>query len=537
MSGSKEYKHISTTPVAYIARVLTESIQDVNSFSVIGDYVLEIKTGKTPSKSETKYFGKPGINWIKPTDIGKGKYLTESTECVTIEALKDNVATQYEKNSLLIVCIGAGVGRVALAQSAVSSNQQITGILFNDLVLPEYAYYYFFCREDVIKSKASKTTLPIINQKGLQRLTFKCPDIRAQREFVKYLQYCESCLAHYKIPTDVSFALPSNIFHISERVFNTYYSQKALLSEIDSQLVNIQLLRQTILQEAVQGKLVPQDPNDEPATELLKKIQAEKEQLVKQGKIKKSKPLPPVSEDEIPYDLPKGWVWCRLEELCTKIGSGSTPRGGKDVYKSSGVKFLRSQNIYNEGLRLDNVAYIDNATQNKMQNTKVVADDILLNITGGSIGRCALVPNDFDEANVSQHVTIIRPFKRLNNSYLHKLFLSPYFQDKIMEVQTGGNREGLAKKNMELMLIPLPSFKEQQRIVAKVEQLMQLCDELEGQVQQSKSDAEQLLQAVLREAFEGKDIPLAPFKGGSLETVSAVEGIAAEGEVAYKRRK
>jgi len=304
---------------------------------------------------------------------------------------------------------------------------------------------------------------------------------------------------------DVSFERQLEIVDEFERL---EVINKKLLTELDQQQTYLQLLRQTILQEAVQGKLTKQDPADEPATELLKRIKAEKEKLIKAANLKKEKKLPPITEEEIPFELPKGWVWCRLGEICIKIGSGSTPRGGREVYETDGIKFLRSQNVYDEGLVFTNVAFIDKATHKKMEGTKVIPNDILLNITGGSIGRCALVPADFDEANVNQHVTIVRTISLVEKKFIHLLMISPYFQDHIMATQTGGNREGLAKKNMELMLIPLPPLAEQQLIVAKLHQLQKQLSELEAQVQQSRQYAEQLLQSVLKEGFEGKEFEI-----------------------------
>jgi len=107
----------------------------------------------------------------------------------------------------------------------------------------------------------------------------------------------------------------------------------------------IKKLRELILSLAMQGKLVPQDEADQPASELLKEIAAEKGRLVKDGKIKTSNPLPEIKPDEIPYDLPKSWEWVRLDDIVSKIGSGSTPRGGKESYLTEGIPFLRSQNI------------------------------------------------------------------------------------------------------------------------------------------------------------------------------------------------
>ena len=186
----------------------------------------------------------------------------------------------------------------------------------------------------------------------------------------------------------------------------------------------IKKLRELILELAVRGKLVPQDPNDEPASELLKRIQAEKAKLIAEGKIKKYKPLAPITEEEKPFDLPVGWEWVRLNELLSKIGAGSTPLGGKQVYVKEGIPFLRSQNVWNGGLNLDDVAYITTETHQKMSGTHVMNSDLLFNITGGSIGRCAIVHDTFDTGNVSQHVVIIRPISKKILQFLHFVLIS-----------------------------------------------------------------------------------------------------------------
>jgi type I restriction enzyme S subunit len=155
-------------------------------------------------------------------------------------------------------------------------------------------------------------------------------------------------------------------------------------------------LRLFVLDLAVRGKLVPQDLKDEPASELLRRIAAEK------ARLKLKHEVLPLERNEIPFELPRGWSWSRIGEVCSKTGSGSTPRGGQAVYKNNGVIFLRSQNVYNDGLRLDDVAYIDPATHHRMSGTAVKPNDLLLNITGGSMGRCCRIPNEFGEANVNR---------------------------------------------------------------------------------------------------------------------------------------
>ena len=182
----------------------------------------------------------------------------------------------------------------------------------------------------------------------------------------------------------------------------------------------------------------------------------------------------------------------RLGQITNKIGSGSTPRGGREVYVKEGVPFLRSQNVWNDGLHLDDVACITPEEHERMSGTAVLGNDVLLNITGASLGRCALVPSEFGEANVSQHVTIIRLTDPQVREYLHLCILSPCTQSMIWGRQVGMAREGLSKKVLEQFEIPLPPVAEQHRIVARVAELMRFCDVMEQQLKRSLQVAEKL---------------------------------------------
>ncbi len=262
----------------------------------------------------------------------------------------------------------------------------------------------------------------------------------------------------------------------------------------------IKHLRQTVLNLAVRGRLVPQDPNDQPASELAVRMAMKKASL---GMKRTTSPLGP---DEAPFELPSGWTWTRVGEVCTKTGSGSTPRGGKEVYKSSGVLFLRSQNVYDDGLRLDSVARIDAATHERMSGTRVLPGDLLLNITGGSMGRCCRVPEHLTEANISQHVAILRVAIEGLEHFLHYLVLSPYFQAFVFKEQTGAGRGGLPKNRMDDIVVALPPLAEQHRIVAKVDELMALCDGLEASLNASTTTRQRLLEALLADALAPGDL-------------------------------
>jgi len=262
---------------------------------------------------------------------------------------------------------------------------------------------------------------------------------------------------------------------------------------------SIDKLKETILQLAVMGKLVPQDPKDEPASIFLEKIASERELLIKKGKVKNQAILPEIKNE--PFSSPLGWRFCRLNNLVVRLGSGSTPRGGKSAYKQKGIPFLRSQNVWNDGLHLDDIAFISEETHESMSNTHVYPDDILLNITGASLGRSTIFPKELKTANVSQHVTIIRLINLKMGPFLHCLILSPYVQKLVWARQVGMAIEGLSKKVLEQFEIPVPPLAEQYRIVARVDELMALCDQLKESLQQAQQTQIHLTDAVVENAL------------------------------------
>ena len=298
-------------------------------------------------------------------------------------------------------------------------------------------------------------------------------------------------------------------------------------------------LKNSILQMAVEGKLVPQDPSDEPATVLLERIREEKHRLIAEGKAKFPKGGESIiytTSDGSPYEkrvdakghvlsdtciadeapleeLPKGWAWVRLSTLFTKMGSGSTPAGGRRVYQDEGPLLIRSQNVHNEGLKLEDVAHFAYSLFKK-RGSHVLPNDILLNITGASIGRCAIVPNPFEEADVNQHVLIMRPVDSTLNHYLHIAIVSPLIQAAIMVGQVGATKEGLSATKASNLIVPVPPLAEQYRVVERVNQLMPLVEEY-GKLEDDREalDAalpERLRKSVLQVAVQGKLVPQDP---------------------------
>jgi len=175
------------------------------------------------------------------------------------------------------------------------------------------------------------------------------------------------------------------------------------------------------------------------------------------------------SEIEWVGEIPAHWRVWKLKYLTRKIGSGVTPLGGSQVYKTEGVAFFRSQNIYNDTFELSNISFIDEGTHVQMKNSKIEFGDVLLNITGASIGRCYFFSGEYPEANVNQHVCIIRSNKMILFKFLHSVMISEIGQNQIFSKQSGTNREGLNFELLKQFDIPLPSKPEQQRILSYIQ--------------------------------------------------------------------
>lgn len=308
---------------------------------------------------------------------------------------------------------------------------------------------------------------------------------------------------HEKELLKIEIPLPSKAYQneIQNKLQSVEQKHKIIEAEINNQFAHLLQLRQAILQEAVQGKLTKQDPNDEPAEKLLQRIKAEKQQLITAGKLKKEKELRPITEDELPFELPKGWVWCRFNQICKVItcGMASTPK-----YYTEGRMFLSAKNIKPFKFLPEEHKFVDEETYIKItQNAKPERNDILITRVGAGIGESAIIDRDIEFAYYVS-LTLVKPIQKFLNSNFILLWLnSPIGIKNAISFTSGlgGSQGNLNVERVRNFLFPLPSLSEQQRIVTKAEQLMQMVSELEQQVQQSKEQAGQLLQAVLKEAF------------------------------------
>jgi type I restriction enzyme S subunit len=203
-------------------------------------------------------------------------------------------------------------------------------------------------------------------------------------------------------------------------------------------------------------------------------------------------------------EIPKGWKKKKIKHLTSKIGSGVTPKGGAEVYKTSGIPILRSQNIHFDGLHLSEVAFITREIHESMYRSQVKPNDILLNITGASLGRCCVVPDNFSEANVNQHVCILRTLTDLDSSYLNYCLSSNVGQTQIWMGENGTAREGLNFESLGNITLFTPSFYEQTKIVSDLDTKTQQIDQLISKEQRKIELLKEYRQSLISDAVTGK---------------------------------
>lgn len=235
-------------------------------------------------------------------------------------------------------------------------------------------------------------------------------------------------------------------------------------------------MKKSILQMAMQGKLVEQRPEEGTADELYEQIVAEKTQLIKEGKIKKEKPLPEITEDEIPFELPASWKWVRLGSIVSVYGGKRIPAGSKLSEENTGHKYIRVADMKDGTVSLDDIKYITDDIYEKIKQYYITSEDIYITVAG-TIGRVGVVPMELNNANLTENADKL-VFNRLNKMFLCRMLNSEVIQHQIREATTQVGQPKLAIARIQKLIVPLPPLAEQKRIVAKIEELLPYCDQL-----------------------------------------------------------
>lgn len=287
---------------------------------------------------------------------------------------------------------------------------------------------------------------------------------------------------------------------IVELFKNLVNENNELVEEINTQSSLLKQLKQTILQEAIEGKLTEKrrvkNPDIGTAKELLEQIKTEKEKLIKEKKLKASKPLAPINEDEIPFDIPSSWEWCRFGNI-VEHNAGKTLDRGRN--KGLAQKYITTSNLYWGYFILDDLKemLID---ESELSKCTVQKGDLLV-CEGGEAGRSAVWEND-ETICIQNHIHRVRPYQNINTYYLYYYLMKIFLTGEIDNYRNGMGIKNLSGKSLSTIIIPIAPKEEQKEIVATIEKFFAICNELESEINQNKTTVENLMATVLKEAFE-----------------------------------
>lgn len=369
------------------------------------------------------------------------EYLRSQTESPSFVYANDPNIVLVDEQDLLILWDGSKAGEIVKAKRGALSSTMGKIHLESELFDLTYLTYYLKNAERYIQANTVGMGIPHVSGELLRTLCITFPNKDDQLKIAQYLDHQTATI-------------------------DQLIQQKEKLIEL------LKEKRQAVINEAVTKGLNPNAKMKESSIDWLGTI-------------------------------PQAWDLVQIRHLNSKVGSGVTPKGGAEVYTEEGVIFIRSQNVHFDGLRLDDVVRIDLDTHEKMSGSKVQFKDVLLNITGASIGRCCVV-DIYGEMNVNQHVCIIRPSERILSEYLNLVLQSNIGQVQIKLGTTGGNREGLTFEAIKEFTIPLPELAEQQEILNKVQSSLKRYYELENLNTVQIDKLKEYQQSIIAEAVTGK---------------------------------
>ena len=426
----------------------------------IGDW----GAGATPAKGTPEFYTNGTIPWLRTGELNNG-IVTDSEIKVTPYALQKCSLRECKVGDVLIAMYGATIGKVAIAGIELTTNQACCACTPYQ-VYNKYLLFYLMTSKQRFIDLGEGGAQPNISREKIVAFPFPLPPHAEQKRIVEKIEEL----------------LPK---------VEAYGKAQEALDKLNEELP--ERLKKSILQEAIEGRLVPQDPNDESASVLLEHIRDEKLRLVKEGKLKK-KDLEetPISEDEKPFDIPESWEWVRLEDITVYISRGKSP-----VY-SDIMKYPIVAQKCNQwsGFSLEKAKFADPQTIDKYTEERLLRDgDLLWNSTGlGTLGRMAIYDssvNQYGWAVADSHVTVIRTLSAFcDYKYLFFYFASAQVQNVIEDKSDGSTKQKeLYQETVKKYEVPFPPLSEQKRIVAKIEELFAEIDNLKSQARHNATTA------------------------------------------------
>ncbi|MFQ8432900.1 restriction endonuclease subunit S [Amaricoccus sp. W119] len=464
--------------------------------------------GGTPSASDADNFAEPGegVPWLTPADLGgySGLYISRGSRDLSERGARTSSATLMPEGTVLFTS-RAPIGYVAIAANPISTNQGFKSIVPYVADCSRFIATVMKAFAPAIDAKAPGTTFKEVSGKIVAAVPFPLPPLAEQHRIVakvdELMGLCdrlEAARAGREAVRDrLAAASLARLSAPDPATFQTD-ARFALdaLPALTTRPDQIKALRQIILNLAVRGRLLPQDPNDEPASELLKSVANRKAQLLEARRIKSDRPLPPIREDETPFPLPKAWVWARAQDLSLKISDGVHK---KPNYVASGVPFVTVKNLtQGPGISFRETRFItedDHAEFTK--RTHPEKGDVLIT-KDGTIGVSRIV--DTDRAfSIFVSVALIKMVIPGIAPFLTLCINSDVVRDTI--IPKGAALKHLHLVDLRNLPLPLPPLPEQHRIISKVDALMALCDQLEASLTATAATRRRLLDALLAEAL------------------------------------
>ncbi|OLF22973.1 restriction endonuclease subunit S [Aeromonas sp. YN13HZO-058] len=417
-------------------------------------------------------------------DFSDVKYISED------DHKKISERSAVEKNDILFAMIGS-IGNPVLVNTKREfsiKNVALFKYYLSELSSPSFLLLFLQFAENIFRKEASGAVQSFVSLGNIRSFVMALPPLHEQFRIVAKVdelmalcdqldQRSESQLAAHQTLVETLLATLTDSSDADELAQN-WARLSTHCDTLFTTEASIDALKQTILQLAVMGKLVPQDPSDEPASALLERIAAKKAQLVKEKKIKKEKPLPAISEDEKPFELPQGWEWARLGNIGI-CSTGKTPSTGNSAFYDGEIPFIGPGQITPSGKLLAAEKYLSDVGLEL--SSEANAGDILMVCIGGSIGKATICDR---QIGFNQQINSIRPI--LCDSYfLLAAMTTKAFTNLLLERATGSATPIINRSKWEEIPIPISPYQEQLRIISRVHELMTLCDQLKSRLQTS----------------------------------------------------
>lgn len=419
--------------------------------SDVGDIV----GGATPDTAQSQFYTMRGngISWLTPADMKNAKHdiISSGNKDIT-QAGYDSCSTKLIPSGSIVFSSRAPIGLIAFAGAELCTNQGFKSVVPYDMNMKSWIFYYLNQHTDIIIAKASGTTFKEVSGEFMRKEVIPIPPLVEQERIVSRLKELMALCDELETAEKTSEALDKHF---------------------------MEYLPKSILQAAVHGKLVPQNPSDEPASVLLERIRAEKMKLVKAGKLKKEKPLPPITEDEILYDLPDGWEWCRLGEIHTIHRGITFPASAKGDVHTKGVVCCATTGSVQETYNPTADVYVPEKYV-KNRDQWLLDNDIIMSTANSRelVGKTCFW-NGGERKTFGGFLTVIRACGCLSVKYSY--YVLQYLWKTGAFVTTSTQTTNIANINNSVLantIIPIPPLAEQERIVAKVDELMALCAKL-----------------------------------------------------------